>query len=266
MPNYVTNLVTFGSDSVSLTAFQQMAHDMGADGEPLGSFDFNKLIPMPKELDIEEGSRTEKGLKLYQGFSQERAAIIKSDMSPVQKESALAELDETWRSRREQDPAVWKLGELAYSNLQKYGHATWYKWCVHNWGTKWNAVQCNPIQDGDDTMGFLTAWSSVPEIMKKLSEKYPEQTITYRWADENVGYNVGEMVLKGGEIVEEHIPEPGSREAYEMVADIMGMELSDFDLYLNQDGTNYEYRAEPHMEPEPPAKGKKKSKGKGQER
>ncbi len=266
MPNHVTNLITFGADDVSLAAFQKMAHDMKMDGEPLGSFDFNKLIPMPPSLNIEAGTQTERGLKLYQEFAQERAAITKSELSPARKEAALAELDRAWRPRRMQDPMTWKLGEQAYSNLQKYGHATWYEWCIQNWGTKWNSYQSNPIQDGDDTMGFLTAWGSVPEIMKKLSEKYPEQTITYRWADEEAGYNVGEIVLKGGEIIEDRTPEPGSRVAYEMAADIMGIDLASFGLYLNKDKTGYEYRDEPPVETRPSTKEKRKSRQKGQDR
>ncbi len=49
--------------------------------------------------------------------------------------------------------------------------------------------------------------------MRKFSEKYPEQRITYRWADEDIGYNVGEIVLKGGKVIEDHTTVPESREA-----------------------------------------------------
>lgn len=255
MPNHITNLITFGTDSDSLAAFQQMLRDMRAEDQPLGSFDFNKLIPMPKSLNIEEGTRTEQGLKLYQEFMRERAAIIKSDMSPARKENALAVLDRTWRPRRMDDPDTWSLGEKAYDNLQKYGHTSWYSWCIQNWGTKWNSYQSSPLQDGDDTMRFLTAWAAVPNLIKKLSEKYPEQTITYCWADEEVGYNVGEIVLRGGDIIEDHTPVSGSREAYEMASEIMGIDLADFNLYLSKDKTGYEYRDEPPVETKPqPAK------------
>lgn len=259
MPNHVTNLITFGTDSGSLAAFQKMLHDMRADGGPLGSFDFNKLIPMPESLNIEASSRTDSGLKLYQEFMRERAAVTKSDMSPARKEQAITELDRKWRPRRLNDPITWALGEKAYNNIRKYGCPTWYEWANKNWGTKWNAYQCCPLRDSDDTMGFLTAWSAVPVIMKKLSEKYPEQTITYRWADEDVGSNVGEIILKGGEIIEDHTPVSGSREAYEMASDIMGIDLAEFGLYLNKDKTNYEYQDEPPVEKEPkPAKKSKR--------
>ncbi len=56
MPNNITNQITFGSDSTALAAFQRMLHDMRMDGQPLGSIDFNKLLPMPKELDMEAGT------------------------------------------------------------------------------------------------------------------------------------------------------------------------------------------------------------------
>lgn len=266
MPNHITNLITFGSDRASLAAFQQMAHDMRVDGKPLGSFDFNKLIPMPESLNIEEGSRTRQGLKLYQEFMQERTAVIQSSMSQAQKEKALTELDRKWHSRKAEDRVTWKLGEQAYNNLQKYGHTTWYSWCNQNWGTKWNSYQCCPLWDDDDTMSFLTASSAVPNLIKKLSAKYPEQTITYCWADEDVGNNVGELLLKGGEIIEDHTPIPGSREAYEMASDILGIDLAEFGLYLNKDGSNYEYQDELPIEEPPKEKGKKKSKGRDQSR
>ena len=100
--------------------------------------------------------------------------------------------------------------------------------------------------------------------MKKLSEKYPDQTITYRWADENIGYNVGEMVFQKGECTEEFIPEGGSRVAYEMAAEIMETDLASYGLYLNKDKTGYEYRDKPPAEEK--SQTKKKSKNKEQSR
>ena len=91
-------------------------------------------------------------------------------------------------------------------------------------------------------MVFFTAWDSVPKIITLLSRKYPEQTITYRWADEDIGRNVGELTLKGGEVIGLNVPEGGSREAYEMAAEIMNADLSDYDLCLTADGSSCEYR------------------------
>ena len=91
-------------------------------------------------------------------------------------------------------------------------------------------------------MEFFTAWDPVPKIITLLSRKYPEQIIAYRWADEDIGRNVGEMTMNGGEIIDIHVPEGGSREAYELAAEIMDADLSDYNLCLTADGSGYEYR------------------------
>ena len=38
-------------------------------------------------------------------------------------------------------------------------------------------------------------------IFLKLSDMFPETTFTVRYADEDIGYNVGELELLGGEII-----------------------------------------------------------------
>ena len=53
---------------------------------------------------------------------------------------------------------------------------------------------------------------------------------------------MGELTLKGGEVIGLNVPEGGSREAYEMAAEIMNVDLSDYDLCLTADGSSYEYR------------------------
>ena len=281
MPNHITNQITFGSDSTALAAFQQMAQDMRMEGEPLGSFDFNKLLPMPKELNMEAGSRTDQGLKLVREYHQTLAELErrKPGLTPAEYVLSLHRCEDEYREKRMADPAVWALGEQAYSNIQRFGSPTWYEWCKRNWGTKWNAYGFPALGKGSDTMEFLTAWDSVPKIITLLSKKYPEQTITYRWADEDIGRNVGEMTLKGGEVIDINVPEGGSREAYEMAAEIMGADLSDYDLCLTADGSGYEYREpddvpgvdkgglEPPPAPMEQAKAPRKKRGaKGQDR
>lgn len=244
MPNHITNQITFGSDSAALTAFQRMLHDMRMEGQPLGSFDFNKLLPMPGELNIECGSRTDAGLKLYTGFIRESAIVAEATMFAAEDErtAAVAKLLAKWDAIEKNDPDTWALGEKAFRNIQKYGHPTWYEWCNQNWGSKWNAYQPRPLREDDHTMVFYTAWASVPKIISLLSRKYPEQTITYRWADEDIGHNVGEFTIKDGEVIDINVPEGGSREAYEMAAEIMDISLSDYNLHLTRNGSGYEYR------------------------
>lgn len=257
MPNNITNQITFGSDSAAQSAFQQMLRDMRAEGRPVGSLDFNKLLPMPKELDIEAGSKTRSGLKLVKEYYDTLVALETQNPSttPADYAKKIQQCENMYRKKRAHDPEAWSLGEQACQNIQRYGCPTWYEWCIQNWGTKWNAYQCRPLQKDSDTMVFYTAWSSVPKIVALLSGKYPDQKVTYRWADEDIGYNVGELTMKGGEVIDTNVPENGSREAYEMAAEIMDVDLSDYDLHLTQDGTSYEYR-----EPDAPPKGTQKHK------
>ena len=65
MPNHVTNIIEIKGDTARVKAlFEAIKNDEYG----LGSIDFNKLVPMPPELDIEEGSHTDRGLKAYQDF------------------------------------------------------------------------------------------------------------------------------------------------------------------------------------------------------
>lgn len=250
MPNHITNEITFGTDSAALAAFQKMLAEMQADDGFLGSIDFNKLIPMPESMNIEAGSRTDKGLKLYKAFLKESENIALQGLvsTPETHESAVQRHLEKFTAEKEADPEAWALGEQALRNIQKYGCATWYEWANHNWGTKWNAYDCRPLGPQSHTMRFSTAWNSVPQILVALSRKYPEQRIVYRWADEDIGHNVGEMTFEKGMVVDLDIPEGSSRAAYEMAADIKKVSLGDYSLHLSKDGTTYEYR-EDKMEP-----------------
>lgn len=69
-------------------------------------------------------------------------------------------------------------------------------------------------------------------------------TITHRWADEDIGRNCGEREYKPGEQMEEYIPLDESKEAYELAAGIQRCELSEYGLFLTEDGGGYEYREE----------------------
>ena len=129
----------------------------------------------------------------------------------------------------------------------------WYRWSCANWGSKWDAIDYGTLNPdaGDDTMVFSTAWSPVVPVITALSRMFPEQAVRYQWAEnENPGTNVGEMTLRNGEIVSERIPENFSREAFELSADILELDLADCGLYLSEDGSTYEEREIPSSLPQ----------------
>ena len=113
-------------------------------------------------------------------------------------------------------------------------------WSIGNWGTKWNAYDFCEYDAENGNIEISTAWSAPHPILQKLSEMYPDIEIEHKWADEDLGYNCGERNYKNGEIIFENVPHGGSKEAYELAADIQGYDLEE-NYRLSDDGTTYEY-------------------------
>lgn len=77
------------------------------------------------------------------------------------------------------------------------------------WGTKWNA--CESIAEPDEgRCKFDTAWSCPTGALVKVSERFPDDTITVTYADEDIGSNCGTFALKAGQIVVRDIAPPWS--------------------------------------------------------
>ena len=94
-------------------------------------------------------------------------------------------------------------------------------------------------------------------VMDKLSRMFPEIKIDLQWADEDVGYNVGHVVLLAGKAIAGHIPEGGSREAYEMSFQIHGGKAADFNYVFDEKEGNYVYQEPERQLPPPKTKGDK---------
>ena len=148
------------------------------------SLDFNKLIPMPKELNIEASSSGEKGLiflyltslNLYNTVTIRKAY---KSLNPFNKEINLnpffKKIDSNL-SKYENDENFQKsieLGKKYLDNYIKYGYCHWYNWAVNNWGTKWNVEdEVSVIDIGDDNYEIIfdTAWSCPTGIIKEFSK------------------------------------------------------------------------------------------------
>lgn len=203
------NRITFGSDKAAHTAFHSMLQEVRAEGQPLGSIDFNKLIPMPPELNINSGSRTDTGLKLFGDYLYEatQIAVKMPDATPTERAAALFRHMDSWQKKHKVDPEVWELGKKAYRSIQKYDCATWREWRRLNWGNKWNAYQYAPLDERADTMEFQTANCAVPKIAAAVSKRFPSQTVTYSWFGLDLTQSLGRMVFRDGRAVSIDVPE-----------------------------------------------------------
>ena len=120
-------------------------------------------------------------------------------------------------------------GNLGAREMREHpGTKNWYGWSVENWGTKWNAYDFEYLPKIKDGIVFNTAWSSVPAIVQKISEKFPDVGIEYAWADEDFGSNTGLLEFKDGAVQRVYIPEDRTNEAFRFAAAVQGAELKEF--------------------------------------
>jgi len=204
MPNHVQNRlkVTGGDTDKLMNAIT---------GESSSRIDFNKIIPMPKDLQIESSSIGEIGMMILYGKS---TKTWLQDKEKVQKR-----FDEL----RPADQAIAKvLGKKYHDNIEKYGHADWYSWCIDNWGTKWNAYDTPTEEDTEDTIFFQTAWSNVLKIIEKLHTIFPDTELFYDWADEDTGSNTGRAIITQNGTLYTNLPTNQSRQAYELYFELHG--------------------------------------------
>lgn len=237
MPNYVMNQISVQGDPKEI---QSMLEQIKNDDFGIGTVDFDKIIPMPKSLDIESGTRTENGLKAYRQFIElytfgKTVKDAQKALQNIPPESENAFL----RQRPDIRQDEWGLGKTVWHNLQDYGAATWYDWCISNWGTKWNAYGYDDIGYGNnDTLRFYTAWAAPYPILEKLSELYPDLTLDHSWADEDIGHNCGHCSYKNGKLTDEYLPE-NDKEAIEFACQIWERDPTEMGLCLNASGTGY---------------------------
>lgn len=247
MPNHITNVITINGVSTERTAEIIAAVKSDEEGVRHHSIDFNKLIPMPPELNIESGSRSNQALKLYQEFVKESEILsminLTGSMPPEAYNTAVSELTQKYEKLSGNDPGLLSFGKQIYNNLQKFGSPDWYDWSIRNWGSKWNSYGYDdePFHDEENQIEFLTAWSNVEPIIKRLSEMFPDAEFFYQWADEDFGSNVGQQTWQNGEMTDELLPESISAEAYELAADIMGINLEDWGYQYSEQDQTYHY-------------------------
>ena len=141
------------------------------------------------------------------------------------------------------------MGDLGPEERQLFKDNNWYDWRTKHWDTKWNSYGYEDsirYDQDQNQICFLSANRSARKIVQALSRRYPDVEFELRYADEDFGYNVGEISIVAGEDIDGNIPKEGTLEAQELAADIMGIKLA-FDIVsasgyvLSTHGNYYEY-------------------------
>ena len=196
MPNYVANVVTFGGDEKKI---KDMLLAVQNDEFGPGSISFNKIIPMPPELDMESSNRSKDGLRAYQDFV--AAYSLGRDFSKEDLLHIPGKAEDAYLRRHSGiDRETWNLGRQAFQNIQKYGSPDWYDWSWEHWNTKWDAGGYDKSTDYSqcDKLVFRTAYQEPAPVIRKLSEMYPDIEFTHQWAEEQMVVNCGTAKYKAG--------------------------------------------------------------------
>ena len=211
MPNWVRTRLTFNGDRSRIDELKAFVKSETKDesGElHTNLFDFNKVVPMPEELNIESGSSGDWGMRYLLLNAKSKFLWSDDDRSFM----------ERMEKQKEENPDRFnndvELGKKYLNNISKYGHTTWYEWHCSNWGTKWNACEVEWVNDNQ--VEFETAWSFCFPIVEKLSQLFPDVAIEFSYADEDCSSNTGTGTIKDGEEIDCEYPETGDNRAYEI--------------------------------------------------
>ena len=169
MPNHTHNEVlieTNTNEEQEILALQILKNDLGIKN---GQFDFNGIVPMPKEI--------------------RKGAEISTEDFLDGKEIKDYEL-----VMGKYVPKDWKIRNKL---IRDYGSDNWYDWAKNHWGTKWNAYDVEICEDKENYLqvDFTTAWDSPREVAEKLSKYCKKHNLSLDWSATHEGEEGYEQII-----------------------------------------------------------------------
>ncbi len=212
MPNWCFNHLTIEDTDKGEKPKEILDRITNKDENGERYIDFNTIIPMPEELNIESGSDTLKALRWFM-FSH-RNIITREEKEKVfdcigswEREKIREDTEETITNliesvKKEEWEKFKDYAQTIFNNIMKYECPTWYEWCIKNWGTKWNSSNTMINDDEDDiVVDFDTAWAPPTPVLVALSKKYPNNVFHFECEEESdMDTAVCEFI--NGEIIE----------------------------------------------------------------
>ena len=230
MPNWVINRIKFKNKDAFEAFKREYVVKKTCEGVVCDEFDFNKVIPMPESLDIEENTTKDDGIILavaqmledrVPGAAETAATVGKrmiaehpwASVAPGRlpekgllnveffltpdlklKQAVVEHIRGRYKDPAELRRAI-ELGKKAIQNILDHGYSSWYHWAYANWDTKWGASEYREDPDSLEVW-FETAWSCpVPIIQRIVALTGIQAFEEIEWADESIGYNCGRFEL-----------------------------------------------------------------------
>jgi len=191
MPNWTENSVEITGSKEDIAALKKWA---GQD------FDFNRMIPCPKELDAATNGLTASHVgvvinektgvfhRAYSGHGKKDAneaiGLIKTCNAAMAINNGYKPCKVCMVNPNQKSMEYDKPLEEGAALVKKYGYDNWYDWKRNEWGTKWNC--CEIKANWKQTfvgMFFLTAWSPPEPIYDAIVKKFPNLQMTWHYND-----------------------------------------------------------------------------------
>lgn len=199
MPNHIHNELT--AAPTVLDALQS-AED---------AIDFEKIVPMPEilrgdvSLTVIDWARIAMGVvnlnTLQEQTPDPLAAFQRGDYGDAVKRLKQSNLIRALTDGpfpKDFSPEDFEKFLQCIRALRETGYPSWYEWSIKYWGTKWNAYETRRVSPS--LVKFQTAWSAPLLFFAALAERFPAETLTLRWADEDFGNNVGVVTASDGKV------------------------------------------------------------------
>lgn len=243
MPNWVQNEITLYGEEKDIKRVLELVKSEESE------FDFEKLVPMPKTLNMPAGGDDARSIqyaiskKSKAAQAEIKVALVNAkcdfygnyfkkmygriftteELEECAKEFAEKRIKANTNSFDNTDynslgiKTLEDLGNMYIHNILTYGCDTWYDWCCEHWGTKWNA--CEPCV-GKNYISFQTAWSVPDAILEAFAYICDEHNVTFEgeYADEDRGNNSGHISSEYG--ITEY--ENNSQQALETYVELWG--------------------------------------------
>lgn len=195
MANYITNVLTVEKGDYDLTTIKS----------------FTDLLPIPEELKATPQDMIAYEVERIMGIGFSYGKEPKGEEAVTK---AIQELYQQYSSDEEHE----KLNQVIL-NIKNHGFASWYQWCIFNWGTK-----CDMRIDYSDkkVLIFDTAWCPPLEWLQEYAKTLPDGVLLQlEWADEDFGCNTGYMIASN-EGVDAFEDENESQQAYDRAVEVLG--------------------------------------------
>ena len=215
MPNWCENDLFIIGSKESLLRFEDQViywenpKNKGNRGEVV--FDFNKVIPVPQELEnVDDSFLLKEAYKiLFEGYEGQypkfpmlipdfqRFIDTYSDSIAVKFNAfVFRQAAVTGKTIGELTAEYEKGALLIKSNNKKYGHSNGYEWRIDNWGTKWTAHDSflmQKLSNKDKTkfvlnITFKTPWGPPDRVVSKLALDFPDTEFCLKYWECGAGF------------------------------------------------------------------------------